>query len=172
MDALPTSFSRPCDNRPLPTSDRRLTSCQKQKLSKTVAGESLECAVVRSAALESFVGIIRGLQLLQLVHKARFERSQLIIARVKPARGVQIPVAVCFCPQCDGDGRISEAQHHVKLANARDEPVGDAVERAPHVRILVGVDDEIFLPVPTGGGVERSLAFIENAATSEGESEF
>jgi hypothetical protein len=114
------------------------------------------------------VSIIWGLQLLQLVLEARFERSQLVIACVKPARGVQIPVAVCLCPQCDGDRRISEAHHHVKLANVRDEPVGDSVERAPHVRILVGIDDEVFLPVPIGGGVERSLAFIEDAATSKG----
>jgi hypothetical protein len=168
MDAFPTSFDRPCDNLSLPTSERRLTSCQKQKLSKTIAGESLEGAVVRSTALESFVSIIWGLQLLQLVLEARFERSQLVIACVKPARGVQIPVAVCLCPQCDGDRRISEAHHHVKLANVRDEPVGDSVERAPHVRILVGIDDEVFLPVPIGGGVERSLAFIEDAATSKG----
>jgi hypothetical protein len=49
----------------------------------------------------------------------------------------------------------------------RYELVGDTVEGAPQVRILMGVDDEVFLPVPIGRGVERSLAFIEDAATSE-----
>jgi hypothetical protein len=169
MEAVLTSFGSLCNYHSLPTSDRLLTSCQ--ELSKTVASESLECTVVRSTALGSFVSIIRGLQLLQLSPEARFKCSQLVVAGVKLTRGIQIPVAVCLCPQRDSDRHVVKSDHHVKLANVRYELVGDTVEGAPHVRILMGVDDEVFLPVPIGRGVERSLAFIEDAATSEGKDE-
>jgi hypothetical protein len=170
MNAAPTSFGSPCDNHSLPTSDRRLVSCQNQELSKTVTSESLECGVVWSAALGSFVCIILVLQLLQLFLEARFKRSQLVIAGVKLARGVQIPVAVCLYPQRDGDRHISEANHHLVFANVCHELVGDMIKRTLHVRILVGVDDEILLPVHAESGVERALALVENAATSPGKS--
>ena len=52
----------------------------------------------------------------------------------------------------------------------RSEFVGQPVKRAPDARVLVDVDDEVFLPIQTGGAVESGLAFVEDlaAAGSEG----
>jgi hypothetical protein len=121
---------------------------------------------MRSTALESFVGVIRPLQLLQLSSKLRFKRSQLVVAGVKPARGIQIPVAVYLCPQCNGDRHASDAHHHLVFANVCHELVGNMIKRTPHVRILVGVDDEVPFPVRAESEVECVLALVEDAATS------